>query len=228
MSIRTNDLFTAILDILNENHVLEKTDVYLNQIKTNLKTEKYKKKKILFEEGTFPRGVFCLISGKVKIFRNGDEGKAQIIHFAKKGEIIGFRAVYSEEFYNVSAETLEDSEICYLTKNQFVSIVDSNPKFKNELIKEISKELTVRAEFITKMAQKTVKERLAYAIILLTEIYDKEPINLSREDMANFVGTATETLIRLIKEFEHIDLIKLEARKISVLDIKKLQKLAGV
>jgi CRP-like cAMP-binding protein len=187
----------------------------------------YKKNQSLFLEGSFPRGVFCLNQGRVKVFKRGDEGKEQIIHIAKTGELIGFRAMFSGEPYNVAAETLEESNICFIGKDEFLTLMDTNPTLRNGIIKELSKELADRAEFITNMAQKSVRERLAFALILLMNVYDNEPINLSREDMANFVGTATETLIRLLKDFKEEGLIEVQTRKLFVLDSKKLLDIAG-
>jgi CRP/FNR family transcriptional regulator len=187
----------------------------------------YKKNQSLFLESSFPRGVYCLNQGRVKIFKRGDEGKEQIIHIAKAGEIIGFRAMLSGEPYNVSAETLEESNICFIGKDEFLTMMDTNPTLRNGIIKELSKELADRADFITNMAQKSVRERLAFALILLMKVYENEPINLSREDMANFVGTATETLIRLLKEFKEEGLIEVQTRKLIVLDTRKLMEIAG-
>lgn len=187
----------------------------------------YKKNQSLFLESSYPRGVFCINQGRVKVFKRGDEGKEQIIHIAKAGELVGFRAMLSGEPYAVAAETLEESNICFIGKDEFLSMMDSNPTLRNGIIKELSKELADRAEFITNMAQKSVRERLAFALILLMNIYEDEPINLSREDMANFVGTATETLIRLLKDFKEEGLIEVQTRKLIVLDAKKLLDIAG-
>ncbi|NBR13952.1 MAG: Crp/Fnr family transcriptional regulator [Flavobacteriales bacterium] len=187
----------------------------------------FKKNQSLFLEGSFPRGVFCINQGKVKVFKRGDEGKEQIIHIAKEGEIVGFRAMFSEEVYNVAAETLEESNICYIAKDDFLNMIDTNAALRNGIMKELSKELADRASFITNMAQKSVRERLAFALILLEKIYEPEPINLSREDMANFVGTATETLIRLLKDFKEEGLIEVHTRKMTVTNAKKLIDIAG-
>jgi CRP/FNR family transcriptional regulator len=187
----------------------------------------FKKNQSLFLEGSFPRGVFCINQGKVKVFKRGDEGKEQIIHIAKEGEIVGFRAMFSEEVYNVAAETLEESNICYIAKDDFLNMIDTNAALRNGIMKELSKELADRASFITNMAQKSVRERLAFALILLEKIYEPEPINLSREDMANFVGTATETLIRLLKDCKDEGLIEVHTRKMTVTNAKKLIDIAG-
>ena len=98
---------------------------------------------------------------------------------------------------------------------------------QNGIIKELSKELSDRASFITNMAQKSVRERLAFALILLKGVYEPEPINLSREDMANFVGTATETLIRLLKDFKEEGIIEVHTRKLTILNLDRLVSIAG-
>jgi CRP/FNR family transcriptional regulator len=187
----------------------------------------YKKNQPLFIEGSFPRGVFCLNQGKVKVFTRGDEGKEQIIHIAKEGEIIGFRAMFSGEPYKVCASTLEECNICFIGKEDFLNMIDTNPSLRNGIMKELSKELGDRAVFITNMAQKSVRERLAFAMLILADIYGEEEINLTREDMANFVGTATETLIRLLKDFKDEGIIEIHTRKIEVIDKEKLLQLAG-
>jgi CRP-like cAMP-binding protein len=187
----------------------------------------YKKNQPLFVEGSFPRGVFCLNQGKVKVFTRGDEGKEQIIHIAKAGDVIGFRSMFSGEPYKVSASTLEESNICFIGKDDFLLMMESNPILRNGIIKELSKELGDRAQFITNMAQKSVRERLAFSLLILEEIYGEEEINLTREDMANFVGTATETLIRLLKDFKEDEIIEIHTRKLQIVNREKLLRIAG-
>jgi len=187
----------------------------------------FKKDQPLFIEGSLPRGVFCINQGKVKIYSRGEEGKEQIIHVATSGEIVGFRAMFSGEPYSVAANTLEESNICFISKSDFLSLVDSNVTLRNGILKELSKELSERASFIKNMAQKSVRERLASALLIMDDIYGEELINLSREDLANFVGTATETLIRLLKDFKVEGLVKTHVRKIEVMDKEGLIQLAG-
>ncbi|MES2587706.1 MAG: Crp/Fnr family transcriptional regulator [Bacteroidota bacterium] len=186
----------------------------------------YKKNQAIFLDGSFPRGVYCLNEGKVKIFTRGDEGKEQIIHIATNGEIIGYRAMFSGEAYKVSASTLEESNICFIAKDDFLNMMNVNVTLRNAVLKELSIELGERATFITNLAQKSVRGRLAFSLIMLNSIYKDEMINLSREDLANFVGTATETLIRLLKEFKDDNLIEIHTRKIEIIDLEKLIQLA--
>lgn len=197
---------------------------HLNDVKS---CSYYKKNQALFVEGSFPRGVYCLNQGKVKVYTMGDEGKEQIIHIAKEGEIIGFRAMFSGETYKVSATTLEESNICFISKEEFLNMIDNNPVLRNGIMKELSKELGERAIFITNMAQKSVRERLAFSLLILADIYGEDEINLTREDMANFIGTATETLIRLLKDFKEEGMIEVHTRKLKVINKNKLLSLAG-
>jgi CRP/FNR family transcriptional regulator len=129
--------------------------------------------------------------------------------------------------YRVSAETIEECAVCFISKDEFFKMMDSNSEFRNEIIKGFSKELGERAVSITDMAQKSVRERLAVGLLQLKEIYGIDPINLSREDLANFNGTATETLIRLLKEFKNEGVIETQTRKVIILKSEKLHQLAG-
>lgn len=213
--VRSNSLFSSFCD---------EDLVNLNESKT---CSYYKKNQPLFIEGNLPRGVFCMHQGKVKVFTRGDSGKEQIIHIAKEGEVLGFRAMFSGDPYKLSATTLEESNICFITKENFLDMIDSNATLRKGIMKELSKELGERAVFITNMSQKSVRERLAYSLLILGDIYAPDLINLSREDLANFVGTATETLIRLLKDFKDEGFIEIHARKLEVLDQNKLIHLAG-
>lgn len=203
------------------------SDEASESIESNKSCVFYKKNQSLFIEGNLPRGVFCINEGKVKIYSRGEDGKEQIIHVARSGEIVGFRAMFSGEPYSVAANTLEDSNICFIGKTDFLNMVDANADLRNGILRELSKELADRATFIKNMAQKSVRERLASSLLMLDDIYSDEFINLSREDLANFVGTATETLIRLLKDFKDEGLVKTHVRKIEVLDKEGLLQLAG-
>lgn len=196
----------------------------LNTVKT---CAFYKKKQPIFLSGSIPRGVYCLNEGKVKIFSIGEQGKEQIVHIAKEGEILGFRAMLSGDPYHVSAETLEDCNICFIAKEDFLSMIDTNQLLRNNIMQSLSKELNSRTKLLTNMAQKSVRERLAFSLVYLDKLYNEEPINLSREDLANFIGTATETLIRLLKDLKDEGIIEIHTRKLTLLNRSELIRIAG-
>ena len=132
----------------------------------------------------------------------------------------------SDKTYNVDAEMLEDASIGYIQKSDFLKVININEKLRNTVIRVLSKELQDRADLLTTMAQKTVRQRTALALILLDDIYKGAPINLSRDDLANFVGTATETVIRLLREFKKDNILDIHGRKINILNIENLIELS--
>ncbi len=106
-----------------------------------------------------------------------------------------------------------------------MSILSSNPAFFEKMMKAVCHELGVMESKLAEIAQKSVRERLATTILMLKETYGMEgegseliDITLSREDLANIVGTATEIVIRLLSEFKNDGLIALENKKIKVLN----------
>lgn len=190
---------------------------------------RYKKGQTLFYEGTRPMGLFCINSGKVKVYKISSEGKEQILKLAKPGDFLGYRALISEEFYNSSATVIEEGAICYVPKSDFLEILQKNPAFFRKMAKRVAHELGLMEQKLVTIAQKSVRERLAATLIMLKETYGMEgdesdliDIALSREDLANIIGTATETVIRLLSDFKTQKLISLQGKKIKVLDHKGL------
>ncbi len=194
----------------------------------------YKKGQDIFFEDSRPLGLFCVNKGKIKIYKTGIDGKEQIIHFGKAGDFIGYRALIADEKYSVSATAIEESTTCFIPRDSFFEMLDNNPKLSRALLRSLCHEVGIANERIQSMAQKNVRERLADTLLLLHETFDEGnsgdnliDITLPREDIANIVGTATETLIRLLSEFKSDGLVKFEGKKIRLLDIPKLQRLAN-
>ncbi len=190
---------------------------------------RYKKGQTLFYEGTRPMGLFCINSGKVKVYKISADGKEQILYLAKPGDFLGYRALISEEFYNAAATVIEEGAICYIPKSDFLHILNNNPQFFQKIIKKMCSDMGVMEEKLVTIAQKSVRERLAATLLMLKETYGLEgdqseliDIALSREDLANIIGTATETVIRLLSDFKQNKLIAFEGKKIKVLNQQAL------
>ena len=205
----------------------------LNQLDENKSCVMYKKGQTLFYEGTRPLGLFCIKSGKAKVFKVGSQGKEQILRLSKDGDFLGYRALLGEEYYAASAEVLEDSAICFIPKEDFLKVLRGNTEFYKSVVKSLAHELGVIEGKMTDLSQKSVRERLAGYLLMLKESYGMEGVEsvlidlaLSREDFANMVGTATETVIRLLSEFKKDKLIDFEGKKVKILDIKGLAKTA--
>jgi len=193
----------------------------------------YKKGTIIYREGSRLTGFFCVTKGIVKIYKTGIDGKEQIIRFAKKGEIIAYRSLLSQESACTTAKVIDEAVLCHIPYQTLLFLIESNWKFSHHMLQIVCGELRQANDYITDIAQKTVRERLAEVLLLLKENFELDnqntlQISLTREELANMVGTATESVIRLLSEFKHDKLIELQGRKIKFLDITKLQRVANI
>ena len=193
----------------------------------------YKKGTIIYREGSRLTGFFCVTRGIIKIFKTGIDGKEQIIRFAKKGEIIAYRSLLSQELACTTAKVIEEATLCHVPYQTLLYLIQSNWQFSHHMLQIVCRELREANDYITDIAQKTVCERLAEVLLLLKENFDLDnqntlQISLTREELANMVGTATESVIRLLSEFKSDQIIELQGRKIKFLDIPSLTRIANL
>ncbi|NCB08009.1 MAG: Crp/Fnr family transcriptional regulator [Bacteroidia bacterium] len=193
----------------------------------------YKKGTIIYREGSRLTGFYCVTKGIIKIFKTGIDGKEQIIRFAKKGEIIAYRSLLSQELACTTAKVIEESVLCHVPYQTLLFLIQNNWQFSHHMLQIVCRELREANDYITDIAQKTVRERLAEVLLLLKENFDLDnqntlQISLTREELANMVGTATESVIRLLSEFKQDRLIELQGRKIKFLDITNLRRVANI
>lgn len=194
---------------------------------------KYSRGDILYQEGNRISGFFCINSGIIKVFKTGFDGKEQIIRFAKRGEIIAYRSVLSNEVACTSAKVIEDCEVCFIPSEILISFIRTNSNYALELLKLACHELGEANSFITDIAQKTVRERLAEVLLFLVNDFGLDDqqflkISLTREELSNIVGTATESVIRLLSEFKSDKLVELNGRRIRILNEKGLEKISNI
>lgn len=212
--------------------VLDKEN--LEELNLNKSCSNYKKGQVIFSENGLPLGLFCISNGKIKLSTSGPDGKEQILRLVKGGDIIGYRSLLSNDRYHCNAVALEDSNICIVDKAYFMNLAVSNQKLCFALFKKISDDLKNAEQHIISLSQKNVRERVAEALLLLKATYgfekDEQTINvqLSREEIADFVGTSTESTIRLLSEFNTGKIIELSGKKIKILNYDKLSKTANL
>lgn len=194
----------------------------------------YKKGQFIFTENGLPMALYCVHSGKVKITRTGLDGKEQIVRLAKAGDILGYRAIVTNERYQCSAIAIEDASLCIIDKNYFFETMEKNSKFSFEILKKIGNDLKTAESQIVSLSQKNIRERMAEALLFLKATYgfedDQQTLNVSfsREEIADFAGTSTESAIRLLSEFSQDQLIERDGKKIKILDLSKLIKTANI
>ncbi len=193
----------------------------------------YKKGSIIYREGSRLTGFYCVTKGILKIFKTGIDGKEQIIRFAKQGDIVAYRSLLSQELACTTSKVIEEAVLCHIPYQTLLFLIQNNWQFSHHMLQIVCKELREANDYITDIAQKTVRERLAEVLLLLKESFDLDnantlQISLTREELANIVGTATESVIRLLSEFKHDKLIELQGRKIKLLDIPALTRVANL
>jgi CRP-like cAMP-binding protein len=188
-----------------------------------------KKNKIIFREGAYPKGIYILHKGIIKIYQINKDGDKQIIYFYGPGELFGYRPLISEEPNPVTAECLEDCVLSFIPKENFLDVLQKSPALSNLLLKTLSHEFTVWVNIISIFTQQSIKENVALALLLLEEKYGRTykegtpiVINMPRKDFANYVGTTVETLVRILRVFKDEKIISAKGRRILILDKKKL------
>jgi len=209
------------------------TPTQLDYLNNNKSCSVVSKGKILYEEGNRLTGIFCINKGILKIYKTGIEGKEQIIKFAKEGDVIGYRSVINGECACTSVKILEDAVVCHIASQDLYHLLRENSEFGIELLQIACKELGEANNYITDIAQKSVRERLAEILLHLKDEFGVNQdglinIALTREELANIIGTATESVIRLLSEFKTEGIIELQGRKILLKDINKLKKISNV
>lgn len=194
----------------------------------------FKKGQIIFFEGNNPQGLYCIFSGKVKIHKLGYDGNDQILRLAKKGNVIGYRALLSNDNYNASATAIEDSLVCYFPKSVYQCHIAGNQKLAFQIIKLLSSDLKAAEIKAMNLVQKHVRERVAETLLLLKDFFGVEEDNatintiLTRESIGNISGTTTETAIRILSDFNKSKVVELVGKKIKILNLKELISIANL
>ena len=202
----------------------------LKEINHKKTTLHFQKGEVIFSEGNTLRGIYCLHSGKCKMTKLAPNGKEQIVRFIRKGEIVGHRSVISNSVAHLTVTALEDMEVCFIPKQEILDLFRSNSDFSLGITQAIAEDLDEANSSIANMAQKNVRERLAESLLFFEKIFGVDAegfisVTLTREEIANAIGTATESTIRLLSEFKKEGYITLSGKKIKIEDRVKLQHL---
>ncbi|MBK5284129.1 MAG: response regulator [Bacteroidia bacterium] len=190
----------------------------------------YKKKETVYDEGNYPKGIYFVNRGKVKTYKTHEQGKEFITGLYKDGDFFGYLALLEDGKYTDSATALDDSEVCLIPKEDFFSLIYKNAEVSRRFIKMLSDNLQEKEEQLLNLAYNSVRKRVAEALITLHTRYKKEnekqfTITISREDLANLAGTATETTIRTLSDFKEEGLIEIKGGTITVVSYDKLAQM---
>lgn len=194
----------------------------------------YKKGQDIFKQDSYPHGIYVINTGKVKLFQLAENGREQIVRLAKQGDILGYRSLLGGEKYTSTAEAIVETSVCFIPKNLFFKFVDTNSAITLQIMKQLSSDLKNAEHKITDLAQKPVKERMAEAILFMKEVYGFEKDNatlnvvLTREEIANIAGTATETAIRILADLKNDGVLEFTGKKIKISKMKSLIHVANI
>lgn len=194
----------------------------------------YRKGEIIFHQDTPSFGLHCIQSGSIKLFTQEEDGKEIIKRLAHAGDFIGHSSAFGSKSYVESAKVLEDTICCFIETQHFKSFLDTSPQFLSEFLKTISLELAEASNRHADMIRKSVKARLASYLVKMAE--DSVPEDeryqfthhLSREEMASYIGSAHETVIRCLSEFKELGYIEEENRSFTILNKERLIHLGGL
>jgi CRP-like cAMP-binding protein len=210
-------------DISGLNHFFEEASGIqeLQNLSKNRPVSRYKKKEVIFHVGDNPHYVYFLNKGSIKTYKTHDDGKELITNVHKQGDFFGHVALFEQRIYSDSALVLEESEIYKIPKEDFLALIYKNRDVAHQFIKLLSNQIDGQEKQLLGMAYDTVRKRTAEALLQLLKGLPKEKnsaLRVTRDDLANMVGTATETVIRCLGEFKNDGLIEVNGREIVILD----------
>lgn len=190
-----------------------------------------KKGDIIFSEGDLMNGVYCIKEGTCKLVKMNSNGKDTILKLITKGDLLGQDSILTENKAALSAIAVEDMQVCYIPKTEILGFINENNKFSFEVTRSVCNQLTQANEFAVNHTHKTVKERLAAVLINLHDTSGTDEdgflnLQLSREEIASMVGTATESCIRLLSELRKAGFIDLKGKRIKISSLNNLKSLA--
>ena len=199
--------------------------LHLKDISKDRKVKQVKKKSEIFSEGDAPLSVFLVQSGEVKTFKSHADGKELITNLYKKNDFFGFEPILESTDYQESAAALQDSEIVLIPKQDFLALLYSHKDVSAAFISLLCKKVADKEKQLVNLAYSSVRQRTADALLKTSQLKaDKDNVSISRDDLAKIVGTASESVIRVLSEFKDEKLIEIEGGKIKILQPGKLEK----
>jgi CRP-like cAMP-binding protein/CheY-like chemotaxis protein len=201
----------------------------IEKLAEQYEVENYNKKQTLYMEGRKPRYLYFLIKGKVKCFKSNEDGKEYITNLYSDGDFIGYTALIDDINYDDSAAILEDAEIMQIPKEDFLNMIYGDINIASKFIRIMTRNVKEKEDRLLNLAYSSLRKRVAKALVDIMSKFNleeqKNPIEISREDIAQYVGTATESLIRTLSDFKGEKHIDIKNGKIIVNNVDKLKNL---
>jgi CheY-like chemotaxis protein len=189
------------------------------------KVKLFKKKTEIFYEGDSPSYVYFVKSGSVKIYKSHPDGKELITNLHKDNDFFGYEALLENKVQTDSAIALEDSELVLIPKNDFIKLIHTQPDVSVSFISLLCKKVADKESQLLHLAYNSVRQRTAEALIKMGQLKKgNEALSVLRDDLAKIVGTATESVIRILSDFRDEGLIDMEGTRIKLVHLAKLEQ----
>ncbi|MDR0419636.1 MAG: Crp/Fnr family transcriptional regulator [Prevotellaceae bacterium] len=198
----------------------------------NTTSKVYRKGEFVFQEGDSPVALKYLTSGKVKVFKQGVGGRAQILRLVSSWGLLGFRGLLANEPHFTTAQAMEPSLVCHVDRTCMQSIINSNSKLTAAMVNFMAGTLGFSYWRTVSLTQKHIRGRVADALLILSNIYGFEEDGttmracFSREDIASLSNMTTANAIRTLSAFQDEQIVKLERRRIQILDPQKVHRIS--
>ena len=208
------------------------TDDEKRQLEAAVTLQEYRKNEIVYHEGDVPEYLFCLLSGKVKVFKDGVGGRSQTMRLYKPVEYFGYRAYITNEHIHCTAAAFETSLVAKIPLSLIFSFVKTNNELAWFFIQSLAKLLGMSDERTVNLTQKHIRGRLAESLLFLRESYGLEEdgctlsIYLSREDLANLSNMTTSNAIRTLSSFATEHLVAIDGKKIKLINEAELERIS--
>jgi CRP-like cAMP-binding protein len=193
---------------------------------------RYGKNEQIYREEDIPEAVMMLVSGKVRIYKEGIGQRPQIIRMLKPNELFAYRAVIAGDGFNTSASAFEDSVVYRLPKDTFLRIIRNNSEFCFRMMVIMAKNLAFSELQTVNLTQKHIRGRLAESLLTLKNKYgvDDDGVTISmymsREDLANLSNMTTSNAIRTLSQFASEGIVGIDGRKIKLLNEPALTRIS--
>jgi CRP/FNR family transcriptional regulator len=187
------------------------------------------KGEIVVSEGDEGRGFFVIAEGRVKVFKVSAEGKEQILHIFGPGQPFGEVPVFAGQRFPANAQAIEKAKVLFLPRAAIVELITANPSLALNMLAEMSRKLRLFAVQIENLSLKEMPARLASYLIHLADEQGQEAVltlKISKGQLASILGTIPETLSRIFAKLSGNELIRVEGKKITLLDRSSLEDLA--
>jgi CRP-like cAMP-binding protein len=194
----------------------------------------YERGQVLFYEGNPALATYCISSGVVKLYKTGRAGKRLLIRFLGPGELVGFRAIIADEPYAATAEAVETTTVCTVPGETLRELLRSDSDLAMRLMVKLAEELRISEDQYLERTQEPVRQRTARFLLWVLENLqspsksgNKIDLPILREDMAQMIGTAPETLSRVLREFSREKIVVLDRKSITLSRLQALHRIAG-